>query len=130
MLGYLTPTMLFFSQLTTVFLFCSCFFWVADGCALCLLVVAPMLVCVPALLRSGSLVGAHLVYSSVLDCCVRAHACSFAASTLCPPAPHLHVALQVLCLLVYVVSELIRSFGFAFCPVAVYSMILCSCRPL
>jgi hypothetical protein len=31
---------------------------------------------------------------------------------------------------VSVLSVLIRSSGFVFCPVAVYLMILCSCRPL
>jgi hypothetical protein len=31
---------------------------------------------------------------------------------------------------VTVLSVLKCTFGFAFCPVAVYTMILCSCRPL
>jgi hypothetical protein len=44
------------------------------------------------------LFGAHCVFSGGLDCSVRAHACSFAASALCSPDPFLHVALLVFCL--------------------------------
>jgi hypothetical protein len=46
----------------------------------------------------NTLVGAHFVFSGGLDCSVRAHACSIAASILCSSAPNLHVALMVFCL--------------------------------
>jgi hypothetical protein len=74
----------------------------------------------------------HLVFSGDLACSIRAHACSSAVFTLCSSASLLHVALLVFTMNVMYLwfSVLIRSCGFAFCPVAVYSMILCSCRPL
>jgi hypothetical protein len=49
---------------------------------------------------------------------------------LCSSASLLHASGVLLIFPVSVVSVLILSFGFAFCPVAVYLMILCSCRPL
>jgi hypothetical protein len=45
----------FFAHLVPAFLFCSFPFWAADNCVLCLFVGAPMLVCIPVLLRFGSL---------------------------------------------------------------------------
>jgi hypothetical protein len=50
------PPLLLLRALDTCLLFCSFSFWVVDTCALCLLMEAPMLVCVPSdLLHSGSL---------------------------------------------------------------------------
>jgi hypothetical protein len=51
-------------------------------------------------------------------------------STCVPLFPFCMLLVFLLEFPVSVVSVLICTFGFAFCPVAVYTMILCSCRPL
>jgi hypothetical protein len=70
------------------------------------------------------------VVSCGLACSICAPPCSTAVFTFCSSASLLHAFGVLLEFPVSVVSVLIRSFGFAFCPVAVFLMILCSSRPL
>jgi hypothetical protein len=70
------------------------------------------------------------VVSSGLACSICAPPCSTTVFNLCSSVSLLHASGVLLKFPVSVVSVLIRTFGFAFCPVVVYIMILCSCRPL
>jgi hypothetical protein len=85
------------------------------------------------------------VVSSGLACYICAPPCYTAVFNLCSSVsllhssssrkvsgltPTAHASGVLLNFPVSVVSVLKCTFGFAFCPVAVYTMILCSCRPL
>jgi hypothetical protein len=101
--------------LTYAFLFCS--FPSGLHKTLCLLVEAPMLVCVPSdcfapFTVLPLLVGAHFMFSGGLGCVIRAHACSSAVFTLCSSASFLYIALLV------------------FCMVALHLWVLCSYVPV
>jgi hypothetical protein len=74
------------------------------------------------------LVGA--VVSSGLACSICAPPCYTTVFNLCSSVSLLHASGVLLEFFVTVVSVLKCTFGFAFCPVAVYTMILCSCMPL
>jgi hypothetical protein len=76
------------------------------------------------------LVGAQTVVSSGLACSICAPPCYTAVFNLCSSVSLLHASGVLLEFPVTVLSVLKCTFGFAFCPVAVYTMILCSCRPL
>jgi hypothetical protein len=64
---------------------------------------------------------------SGLACSICAPPCYTAVSNLCSSVSLLHASGV---LLQFPVTVLKCTFGFAFRPVAVYTMILCSCRPL
>jgi hypothetical protein len=68
-----------------------------------------------------------IVISSGLACSICAPPCYTAAFNLCSSVSLLHASSVLLELPVTVLK---CTFGFAFCPVAVYTMILCSCRTL
>jgi hypothetical protein len=70
------------------------------------------------------------VISCGLACSICAPPCYTAVSNLWSSVSLLHASGVLLEFLVTVLSVLKCTFGFAFCPVAVYTMILCSCRPL
>jgi hypothetical protein len=75
-------------------------FWVEDNYALCLLVDAPLLVCVPSdrfapVHCAPSARWCSLVLSSGIACSICAHACSTAVFTLCSCDSFLHFALLV-----------------------------------
>jgi hypothetical protein len=128
--------LLLLCALKHAFLFCSFSFWVADTCALCLLVEAPMLACVllvcfaPAHWASSALWDSLCFFrwSQMFCSCWCMLLCCFHIVFLCFPSPCCASDVLLECP-VSVVSVLIHSFDFVFCPVAVCSMILCSCRP-
>jgi hypothetical protein len=70
------------------------------------------------------------VVSSGLACSICAPPCYTAVFNLCSFVSLLHASGVLLEFPVTVLSVLKCTFGFGFCPVAVYTMILCSCRPL